>query len=47
MRKEYIFNKNILIDSYFMHHLNSRNNQEYLCIELKFHTAVLSLSVTV
>ena len=45
MRKEYRVNKTILIDSYFVNHLNSRDNQEHLCIELKIHTDIL-LSVT-
>ena len=39
MRKKYIFNKTILIDS--VNHLNSRDNQEHLCIEHKFHTDIL------
>ena len=36
MRKEYIFNNIILIDSYFVNHLNSRENEEHLCIDLSF-----------
>lgn len=46
MIKNYKFNKNISFNFYLIRHLNSKDNQEYLCIELRFHTDILSLSVT-
>lgn len=46
MLKNYKFHKNISFSFYLIHHLNSKDNQEYLCIELHFHGDILSLSVT-